>query len=108
MIERSGRFGTGVAYSTDHPLHLLNTRTGDMSAWPDRPGHFTDRLSGKVEAVPDFALRRLYGDYLGGLFLDAQASDRLVPIADEVVDVDEDDATVRLELRHSGILERLP
>ena len=39
LIERSGRFATGVAYGTREPVHLLNVPAGKMSADPDDPEH---------------------------------------------------------------------
>lgn len=37
----SGRkLGRGVAYSTESPDHVLNTRASNMSAFPDDPSHF--------------------------------------------------------------------
>ena len=34
LIERSGAMGTGIAYSTVDPEHLLNTRVHNMSGFP--------------------------------------------------------------------------
>jgi uncharacterized NAD(P)/FAD-binding protein YdhS len=39
LIERSGRFGPGLAYGTEEPAHLLTVSAGAMSAWPDDPTH---------------------------------------------------------------------
>lgn len=39
LIERSGRFGAGVAYGSEDPEHLLNVSAGAMSAWPEDPSH---------------------------------------------------------------------
>jgi uncharacterized NAD(P)/FAD-binding protein YdhS len=35
LIDRSGRFGAGVAYGTSDPGHLLNVSAGAMGAWAD-------------------------------------------------------------------------
>jgi len=35
LAERQRRIGAGVAYATDNPLHLLNVRAGNMSAFGD-------------------------------------------------------------------------
>lgn len=40
LIERTGRFATGVAYGSINPNHLLNVPAGRMSAFPDRPLDF--------------------------------------------------------------------
>lgn len=63
LVERADRFARGAAYGTTHPEHLLNVRAGGMSAFPDRPGHFTE-WRGRSDAL-EFAPRRDYGRYLG-------------------------------------------
>ena len=41
LIERRPhQMARGVAYSAAHAEHLLNVRSGNMSALPDDPGHF--------------------------------------------------------------------
>lgn len=67
VIDRTGDFGLGVAYSTPFEGHLLNVRSGRMSAVEGRPGDFVDWL--KVHrpdlADPgDFAPRQVYGQYV--------------------------------------------
>lgn len=63
--------GQGVAYATEDPGHLLNTRVLNMSAYPDRPEHFLDWLAarpeGKGVTAQCFVSRATYGDYLAGL-----------------------------------------
>lgn len=61
LIERSGVFGRGIAYADSATGHLLNTRIGDMSAWPDDPSHFVRWLP---QGTHDFVERRHYGSYL--------------------------------------------
>lgn len=71
LAEREGLLGAGVAYATDDPDHLLNTRVQNMSAFPEDPEHFRRWLS----ATPDgagttgacFVSRGLYGGYLRDL-----------------------------------------
>lgn len=69
IIERGPMLGCGIAYGTTHPDHLLNTRVAQMSALPDRPGHFGDWLSRTGRRVTDqcFVDRATYGQYLGDL-----------------------------------------
>ncbi|MBB3952907.1 FAD/NAD(P)-binding protein [Aureimonas jatrophae] len=74
IIERRAEIGAGIAYSTDHPDHLLNTRTAGMSAFPDDPDHFLrwlhDNSQDHTQDLLDpggFVPRRLYRDYLRGL-----------------------------------------
>ena len=67
LIDRTGTFGPGLAYSTPFEGHLLNVRSDRMSAVEGKPGDFVDWLRDNCQqhADPDgFAPRRLYGEYL--------------------------------------------
>ncbi len=67
LIDRSGEFGLGVAYSTPFDGHLLNVRSARMSALADQPDHFLRWLRAHApdHADPDgFAPRRLFGRYV--------------------------------------------
>src|SRR5262245_8197793 len=69
VIERSGRFGPGLAYSTTSPVHYLNVPAGNMSAFEDEPGHFLrwaqERdVGGASVATGSFLPRAMYGQYL--------------------------------------------
>ncbi|MGB7163987.1 MAG: FAD/NAD(P)-binding protein, partial [Mycobacterium sp.] len=65
LIDASGRPGTGAAYGTDDPTHLLNVPAPRMSAWPDDPDHFCRWLDERaVTPVESFAPRLAYGRYL--------------------------------------------
>lgn len=67
LIDRTGTFGPGLAYSTPFEGHLLNVRSDRMSAVEEKPGDFVDWLRDNrpQQADPDgFAPRRLYGEYL--------------------------------------------
>ncbi len=65
LIDASGRPGTGAAYGTNDPTHLLNVPAQRMSAWPDDPDHFCRWLDERaVSAVDSFAPRLAYGRYL--------------------------------------------
>jgi uncharacterized NAD(P)/FAD-binding protein YdhS len=73
VIERSGDFGPGVAYSTTDPQHRLNVPAGRMSAFERAPLHLLtwasqklDRPVGREEYLP----RRVYGEYLRALLKD--------------------------------------
>jgi uncharacterized NAD(P)/FAD-binding protein YdhS len=92
LIEKSSGFGTGAAYSTNDPSHILNTRAGNMSAFPDRPNHFLEWLSASLgESTTPFCFvsRQTYGRYLRSLLRDAAqtagAAGRLYLVADEAV-----------------------
>ncbi len=63
LIER-GRFGPGLAYSTNDQHHLLNVRASNMSAYADKPEDFAHWLKSKTGAEPTaFATRQRYGQY---------------------------------------------
>jgi uncharacterized NAD(P)/FAD-binding protein YdhS len=67
IVDKSGRFGPGLAYATSYPGHLMNVPAGQLSARPDMPGDFTDWLGARLRQSPTparFAERRAYGDYL--------------------------------------------
>jgi uncharacterized NAD(P)/FAD-binding protein YdhS len=73
LVDRAGRFGRGIAYSTPNQRHLLNVPAGSMSAFVDRPDHF---LAWARKRIPDvdrgsFLPRTLYGDYVASVLDDA-------------------------------------
>ena len=68
-LERSGRFGPGVAYGARSHLRLLNVRASGMSAQAQEPEHFIEfaRFYSDASEQPcgqDFLPRALYGRYL--------------------------------------------
>ena len=69
IIERGAMLGCGIAYGTNHPDHLLNTRVAQMSAWPDRPDDFARWLTANGKQVTEqcFVDRATYGQYLSSL-----------------------------------------
>lgn len=67
VIDRTGDFGLGVAYSTPFDGHLLNVRSARMSAVEGRPGDFVDWLAvhrPEFADPDDFAPRKVYGQYV--------------------------------------------
>lgn len=66
VIEPAERLGEGIAYGTSSPSHLLNVRANGMSAFPDRPTHFTEWAQGTGRSVTgsEFLPRLLYARYL--------------------------------------------
>lgn len=106
LIERSGVFGRGLAYGTTCPAHLLNVRSGRMSAFPDDPGHFVDWLKANRPEFADpqgFAPRMIYGDYVQAIL--AAAGDGVERITGEVVRVEPTTAGVSLLLADGTALE---
>ena len=83
LIDRQPALGEGIAYRTNDLRHLLNVPAGKMSAWPDRPDDFLDFVRAIDPAVKpgDFLPRRLYGQYVRQILLDAaESSDSRVSI----------------------------
>lgn len=67
VIDRTGDFGLGVAYSTPFEGHLLNVRSSRMSAVEGRPDDFVDWLTARRPELADpedFAPRQVYGAYV--------------------------------------------
>ncbi|HTO03196.1 MAG TPA: FAD/NAD(P)-binding protein [Opitutus sp.] len=101
LIERKPPFGSGVAYGTKSPDHLLNVPANQMGLWADEPDHFVRwlRAQRETEGVPEvfdeqgFLPRRLYGAYIASLLneADAESADHveLERVEGEVVDLEE-------------------
>ncbi|WP_375463050.1 FAD/NAD(P)-binding protein [uncultured Methylobacterium sp.] len=112
LCERAEQFGRGRAYATGNPDHLLNVRAANMSAYPDRPGHFADWLARlderaepgiRVTPAGTFAARGLYGQYLAELLTEAvtgRDAPRLHLVNDAIVDIRREDG--RLSLHSEG------
>ncbi|HEY1257978.1 MAG TPA: FAD/NAD(P)-binding protein [Stellaceae bacterium] len=69
LIERSPRFGRGLAYSTGNLNHLLNVPAARMSAFHDQPDDFLDWLQDRSDvaggvAPHHFVARKVFGDYV--------------------------------------------
>ncbi|MCJ2082781.1 FAD/NAD(P)-binding protein [Methylobacterium sp. J-090] len=103
LCERAGTFGRGRAYATGNPDHLLNVRAANMSAYPDRPEHFSEWLAAtafdgaeaagiRVTPGGTFAARGLYGRYLTELLTRAvtggDGPPRLDLVNDAVTDLE--------------------
>ncbi|MCE5317267.1 MAG: FAD/NAD(P)-binding protein [Parachlamydia sp.] len=75
LIDKSGAFAAGVAYSTRDPHHYLNVPAGAMSALPESPHHFCQWLREHDYADWDaarFMPRYFYHLYLQDLLQKAQ------------------------------------
>ncbi|MEV7286331.1 FAD/NAD(P)-binding protein [Streptomyces sp. NPDC093252] len=71
LVDPAPEAGRGTAYATRDPRHRLNVPAGNMSCYPDDPGHFTRWLArhGEPEVTgADFATRYRYGAYLADTF----------------------------------------
>lgn len=113
LIERSGRFGPGLAYTTGNPNHLLNVRAVNMSAFAEQPTHFLDWLrhtplspvESRDEAAPIFVERRVFGRYVGHCLAEAQAAappEALAILSDRVLAIEARGPAVTLHLAQGG------
>jgi uncharacterized NAD(P)/FAD-binding protein YdhS len=103
LVEKRGVFGAGAAYAPDAASNLLNTKTGFITPFHDRPGDFHAWLraneAGWRLQFPDFVLdehsyapRPLFGMYLrkqmAGLVKQAlEKNVRIIQVDAEVKDV---------------------
>jgi uncharacterized NAD(P)/FAD-binding protein YdhS len=78
LLDRMGRHGLGVAYSTTQPGHLLNSPAARMSGVADDPGHLVRWARAAGLEHDGFVPRRAYGQYLRDLLTDAQNRARQV------------------------------
>jgi uncharacterized NAD(P)/FAD-binding protein YdhS len=74
LIDRTGTFGSGVAYGTDDPLHLLNVPAVRMGAIHGHPEHFYEWLAERGEPVAEeaFLPRGVYATYIRDLLARAE------------------------------------
>lgn len=115
IIEKSAMLGCGIAYATDNPDHLLNTRVHNMSAFPDDPDHFLRWLHRSGEAPQAtgacFVGRQTYGRYLGSLIAgptedrpEGRHDRRLRCLRDDCTRLDSDPDGVRAHLKTGAVL----
>jgi uncharacterized NAD(P)/FAD-binding protein YdhS len=114
LIERSGAFGPGVAYSSSSDAHRLNVAAAQMAPLPKDPQAFFRWSRGRAgETRPeDFLPRRVFGEYLVDLLDECERGAAGVVTlerhADEVValtESPEDSARRRLALRSGRSLD---
>lgn len=77
LINRTPDFGLGVAYSTPFDGHLLNVRSGRMSALADQPDHFVRWLEVNAPGHADpqgFAPRLIFGRYIQARLAEVEAA----------------------------------
>ena len=106
LVERRRLLGCGVAYSTDDPDHLLNTRVENMSAFADDPEHFRTWLRAR-EVQGDgggFVRRSIYGAYMASLLDPWRGDGRLGCIRDECTDLAQTASGVAARLGDGAVL----
>ncbi|MBK0401484.1 FAD/NAD(P)-binding protein [Adhaeribacter sp. BT258] len=103
LINAGYPLSKGVAYSAESNLHLLNVRSGRMSAFPHIPRHFVNWLETQPdveqfcqpgETLADaFMPRRVYGQYVANILKMAleklPAGSKLEIIEDEAISIAE-------------------
>ena len=102
LIERSRVPGRGVAYGTDRPEHLLNVPARRMTAYPDRPDHFTDWWSARGGDAEGYAPRMVYGDYIRAQLAEVMHAIELV--SGEAVDIRATEAGEEVILADGGTI----
>lgn len=111
LVERGGRVGRGLAYSTDSARHLLNVPAARMGAFPDDAEHFLRWARRETPGVApgDFLPRQRYGQYLEAVLRETLAASppgvHLEVVPAEVLSLEEDGGRVRLLLSGGGQLE---
>lgn len=112
IVEKTGEFGPGLAYSTADDLHLLNVPAATLSAFSTEPNDFLDWAREQDPGVEpgDFLPRRIYGEYLRGILAAAEKEgikrgNRLTRITDEVVSIEPADSGELVHMRSGEALE---
>ena len=86
LIEKAGRAGQGIAYSTREPAHVLNVRAEVMSAWADDLEHFVRVAEAEGGTRKDFVQRRQFGRYLREQLDDAVARGQVCLVEREAIE----------------------
>ena len=109
VIEGRHLLGCGIAYSTDDPDHLLNTRVHNMSAFPEDETHFLNWLQARDDGQSydrdSFVGRATYGAYLACLLSPWTASGRLVCLKANCVAIAEREGGVKVVLDDGSLLK---
>lgn len=102
LIERNAdQLARGLAFGAAETSHVLNVRAANMSAFPDKPDHFSSWLEAQgMGSKESFATRKTYGAYLSALLDEARKTKgtRLSILGDNVIDLGRNDQRWRLHL----------
>ena len=104
LVEKRPHIGLGVAFSTEHDVHLLNVPAAKMGAYADDVEHFHRWLNenGAEHSPTTFAPRRIFGEYLQTQLAEADATKAenvaLNIFDDEAVDVKIEDGKANVQL----------
>jgi uncharacterized NAD(P)/FAD-binding protein YdhS len=103
--------GAGLAYSTEQSIHLLNVRAGNMSLFPEEPGHFSGWLREKKLnfSEKDFVPRNFYGKYVTETFekiiFEKKDQDNFEIINDEAEDIIPNNSSCLIKLKTGNEIE---
>ena len=86
LIEKAGRAGQGIAYSTREPAHVLNVRAEVMSAWAEDLEHFVRVAEAEGGTRKDFVQRKQFGLYLKEQLAKAIESGRVRVVEREAIE----------------------
>lgn len=110
LVEKRSGIGRGVAFSTEHDVHLLNVPAAKMGAFPDDIEHFHKWLNENGHACEpsSFVPRKLFGQYLREN-LEAGIKNKSQNVSlnifdDEAVDIAFDDSKAQVILKSGDIL----
>jgi len=90
IIHSGPPLGLGIAYSTNELEHLLNVPAGRMSAFKNKPNHFSDWLISKgysTNPTNEFVPRKVYGNYLIELIETYKTNNQLEVIDARAIDI---------------------
>lgn len=108
MVERTGRLGRGVAYSTTFRDHLLNVVASNLGGLAGQPEHFRNWLAetGEPAGAGEFLPRMVFGHYLTTLLSEAsgQRPGVLSTIRAEAVGLTRAGSGMRVELSDGSAL----
>jgi len=110
LVDKKGRIGRGVAYSTATNYHLLNVPANKMGAFPHDLEHFYKWLTDKDFDffASDFVPRKFYGEYLRETFCESLKNKSpnisVNLLDDEAVDILVDEAQAQVILNSGEIL----
>lgn len=79
LFEPNSKIGSGVAYSSESIVHLLNVPVAKMSIYDDEPSSFTEwlRRNNHNYTPESYAPRSLYGEYVANTVQSAQSTAHL-------------------------------
>lgn len=112
IIHSGPPLGLGVAYNTNESEHLLNVPAGRMSAFKNKPNHFSDWLISKgysTNPTNEYVPRKEYGNYLLELVEKYQSNQHLEVIDARAIDIQKSEKNyeILLNTNHSVAADKI-